>query len=50
MGESEVEVVTEDVDEDHVVPTDLLELHVALEDADVTPEDFKEVYGNEAGN
>lgn len=29
------------------VPTELLELHVELEDAGVTPEEFKEVFGNE---
>lgn len=30
---------------DPSVPTDLLDLHVQLEDAGVTPEEFKEVYG-----
>lgn len=34
-----------DEDADPSVPTELLDLHVALEEADVTPEDFKEVYG-----
>jgi hypothetical protein len=34
-------------DEDPCVPTDLLELHVLLETSGVTPEEFKEVFGNE---
>ena len=33
--------------EDPSVPTDLLELHVLLEEAEVTPEAFKAVFGNE---
>lgn len=33
-------------DNDPSVPTDLLELHVALEDADVSPEEFKEAFGS----
>ena len=32
-------------DDDPSVPTDLLEIHVALEEAEMTPEEFKEVYG-----
>lgn len=32
------------------VPTELLELHVELEDAGVTPEELKEAYGDAAGN
>lgn len=42
--ESEVNTEeTEDVEDmDPSVPTDLLELHVALEEAGVSPEDFKE--------
>lgn len=35
--------------EHHHVPVDLLELHVELEAAGVSPEDFKEVFG-EASN
>lgn len=35
---------------DPSVPTELLELHVELEENDTTPEQFKEVFGNEAGN
>lgn len=30
------------------VPTELMELHVQLEKAGVTPKQFKEAYGNEA--
>lgn len=41
MDETNVE------DGDPSVPTDLLELHVELEEAGVTAEQFKEVYGNE---
>jgi hypothetical protein len=40
LSESEV-----DEDADPSVPTELLDLHVQLEEADVTPEAFKEVYG-----
>lgn len=36
----------EDYDVEPSVPTDLLELHVDLEDAGVTPAEFKEVYGS----
>ena len=36
--------------EDAGVPEGLLELHVALEDSEVTPEQFKEVFGDAAGN
>lgn len=32
-------------DNDPSVPGELLELHVELEEAEVTPEEFKEVYG-----
>lgn len=35
-------------DADPSVPTDLLELHAELEDAGVTPDEFKEVYGDAA--
>ena len=30
---------------DPCVPTELLDLHVALEKAEITPEQFKEVFG-----
>lgn len=33
-------------DMDPSVPTDLLELYVELEEAEVTPEAFKEAYGS----
>lgn len=32
---------------DPSVPTELLELHLALEDEGVSPEEFGEVFGNE---
>lgn len=32
--------------EDPSVPTELLELHVSLEDAGITPEEFKEIFGS----
>ena len=32
-------------DADPSVPTDLLELHMELENAGVSPEEFKEAYG-----
>lgn len=32
------------------VPTDLLELHLVLEEKKVSPEEFKEVFGSEADN
>lgn len=32
------------------VPTDLMEIHVALEDSGVTPEEFKEAYSDNSGN
>lgn len=35
---------------DPSVPGDLLELHVELEQKNVTPQKFKEAFGNEAGN
>ncbi len=35
---------------DPSVPTDLLEIHLELEDHGITPERFKEVFGNEAGD
>lgn len=35
---------------DPSVPTELLELHVQLEEAGVSPEEFKEAYGNEIRN
>lgn len=35
-----------DEDETPAVPTELLELHVELEEAEVTPEEFKEAYGS----
>ncbi|MET0785492.1 MAG: hypothetical protein ABWY25_02145 [Paenisporosarcina sp.] len=41
MSDSEVED-----DADPSVPTELLELHVELEDSGMTPEEFKEVFGN----
>jgi hypothetical protein len=39
----EDEVVEND---DPSVPTELLELHVDLENVDVTPEEFKEAFGS----
>jgi hypothetical protein len=41
------EDVEEDIDEDAdpSVPVDLLELHLALEEAEISPEDFKEEFG-----
>lgn len=39
--------VTEE-DMDPSVPTELLELHVLLEEEEVSPKEFKEVYGNDA--
>lgn len=39
------EIVDSEDDSDPSVPTELLELHMDLEDAGVTPEEFKEVYG-----
>lgn len=35
---------------DPSVPTELLDLHVQLEDAGVTPKDFKEAYGDATRN
>lgn len=35
---------------DPSVPTELLELHLELEEAGVTPEQFKEAFSNEASN
>lgn len=35
---------------DPSVPTELLDLHVQLEEADVSPKKFKEAYGDAAGN
>jgi hypothetical protein len=35
---------------DPAVPTELLELWIELEEAEVTPEEFKEVFGDEAGD
>ena len=43
----------EDVPEelgDPAVPTELLELHLELEENGTTPEEFKEAFGNEDGN
>lgn len=37
-------------DADPSVPTELMELHLELEEAGVNPADFKEAYGDEAGN
>lgn len=37
-------------DADPSVPTELLEIHVAIEDEDMTPEEFKEVFGNGPGD
>lgn len=47
MSERDPEEDAEDLDPS--VPTDLLDLHVELEVADTTAEEFKEVYG-EASN
>lgn len=44
MNEQEVKG-PEDFDNDPMVPGDLLELHVALEEGDTSPEEFKKVYG-----
>lgn len=44
MSDDEVEVG------EMSVPTELLDLHVQLEEAGVTPETFKEVYGAEVGD
>lgn len=38
------EKVENEEDGDPSVPTDLLELHVQLEEEGVTPEEFKEMY------
>lgn len=35
---------------DPSVPTELLDLHVQLEEAGVDPKKFKEAYGDAAGN
>lgn len=43
MSEEEVGEV-EDLDQDPSVPTDLLDLHVQLEEADISAEEFKEVF------
>lgn len=43
MSEFNSEEVDDDADPS--VPTDLLELHVILEEAEVTPEEFRQVYG-----
>ncbi len=43
VGEEDIDA--EDMDPS--VPTDLLELHLELEEAEMTPEDFKEVYGGD---
>lgn len=37
---------TKPEDMDPSVPTELLELHVLLEEEEVSPKEFKEVYGN----
>ena len=34
---------------DPAVPTELLELHLDLEESGVSPEEFKEVFGHEDG-
>ncbi len=33
-------------DADPSVPTELLAIHLAIEDAGITPDEFKEVFGN----
>lgn len=43
-----MKVIEVEDDEEPSVPTDLLELHVALEDKGVTPKEFKEVFGDVA--
>jgi hypothetical protein len=45
-----VEETTPNEEGDPSVPADLLELHVELEQAKVTPEEFKEAYADEASN
>ena len=37
--------MSEENDEDPSVPTELLELHVELEENEVSPEEFKEAFG-----
>ncbi len=43
-------IVDEKTEQDHSVPTELLDLHVQLEEAGVTPEEFKEVFNAEASD
>lgn len=46
MDDQEIFGPDEDLNtEDPAVPTDLLELHVALEESNVTPDEFKETFG-----
>lgn len=50
---SNVEIPEEEVEEtgDPAVPEGLLDIHLALEESGMTPEEFKEAYGDtEAGN
>lgn len=44
MNQEEDEIDAEDADPS--VPTELLELHIELEEAEVSPEEFKEVFGS----
>ena len=37
-----------DENEDPSVPTELLELHVLLEEDEVSPKEFKEVFGSDS--
>lgn len=43
MNQEEDELDAENAD--HSVPTDLLELHLELEEDEVSPEEFKEAFG-----
>lgn len=36
--------------DDPSVPTELLEIHLECEDNGITPDRFKEVFGNETGD
>jgi hypothetical protein len=41
----------DDIEEESpAVPTDLLELHVELEDAQMTPDQFKEAFGDQVSS
>lgn len=44
------DLLEEPEDVDPSVPSELLELHLELEESEVSPEEFKEAYGDAAGN